>query len=367
MRWRAIVLAGLLGVGCAVQAQDLAAKDGRVVLVMTDGMRWQEVFRGADESLLTKERYYNGRDVSALRGRYLGATAEERRAKLMPFLWSTFVSQGQIYGDQDAGSVASVTNGMNFSYPGYNETLTGYGDPRIDSNDDRPNPNLTVLAWLAKQPGFQGRVAAFGAWHAIANIVNAENCVECVVRAGYDPVEMSPMTKEMKLLNAIKANSPVVWEDEAYDAPVFETAMEYIRIKKPRVLFLSLGETDEWAHAGNYGEYLEAAHRVDGYLKRLWETLQAMPEYKGRTTLIFMVDHGRGPAPEAWKSHGQKVPESKDIFMGFMGRGVPAVGVEKNVQPVTQSQAAATLARYLGLDWNAAEPKAGKPIAGAVR
>lgn len=353
-------------VGCVVvKAQ--GANDTRVVLVMTDGLRWQEVFRGADESLLTKERFYSGRDVSALREKYLGGTAEERRAKLMPFLWGTFIPQGQIYGDRDAGSDASVTNGFNFSYPGYNETLTGHGDPRVDSNDDKPNPNLTVLAWLSKQKGFQGSVAAFGAWHVIANVVNPANCFDCIVNAGYDPVAMSPMTRGMAMMNAVRANSPRVWEDEAYDAPVFESAMEYVRVKKPRVLFLSLGDTDEWAHAGNYGEYVETIHRVDGYLKRLWDQLQSMPEYKGKTTMIFMVDHGRGSAPEEWKSHGEKVQESKYIFMGFTGRGVPAMGVEKNVGPVTQSQAAATLAKYLGMDWNAAESKAGTPVAGAVK
>jgi hypothetical protein len=362
-----MICAMVFGVTAMAWGQARNSEDARVVLVMTDGMRWQEVFRGADESLLTPERYFDKRDVSALKERYLAATAEERRQKLMPFLWSTFVPQGQIYGDRDAGSDAYVTNGFNFSYPGYSETLTGHGDKRIDSNDDRPNPNLTVLAWLSRQTGFQGGVAAFGAWHVIANAVNPEKCVSCMVNAGYDRVDMSPMTNGMKLLNGIKANSPRVWEDEAYDAPVFETALEYIRAKKPRVVFLSLGETDEWAHAGNYGEYLESAHRVDGYMKRLWDELQAMPEYKGKTTMILLVDHGRGSAPEEWKSHGQKVPESKYIFMGFMGRDVPRLGVRSGVAPVTQSQVAATLAKYLGLDWNSQEKQAGQPIAAAVK
>jgi len=53
--------------------------------------------------------------------------------------------------------------------------------------------------------------------------------------------------------------------------------------------------------------------------------------------------------------------------MGFSGRGVPALGLQKNVAPVTQSQAAATLAKYLGLDWNAVEKQAGTPIAGAAK
>lgn len=362
--WKWIWLGAVLACGAIAEAQ--TPNDARVVLVMTDGMRWQEIFRGADESLLIKERYYDGRSVDALRQKYLAGTAEERRRRLMPFLWGTFIPQGQIYGDRDAGSDAFVTNGFNFSYPGYSETLTGHGDPRIDSNDDKPNPNVTVLEWLNRQPEFKGKVAAFGAWETISNIVNAERC-GCAVNVGYRPMEIRPMTATMDLLNEVKANSPRFWDDESFDAPTFYTAMEYIREKKPRVVFLSLGETDDWAHAGNYGEYLESAHRVDGYMKQLWDELESMPEYKGKTSMILLVDHGRGSAPEEWKSHGQKIPESKYIFMGFMGSGVPALGVRKDVAPVTQSQVAATLAKYLGLDCNAEEKRAGAPVAAAVQ
>jgi Type I phosphodiesterase / nucleotide pyrophosphatase len=337
-----------------------------VILVMTDGLRWQEVFRGADERLLVPKRYYDGRSVKELREKYLAATAEERRERLMPFLWKTVVPQGQMYGDRDVHSDASVTNGFNFSYPGYSETLTGHGDPRINSNNNVPNPNVTVLEWLNKQPGLQGQVAAFGAWNVIAGIVNADRC-GFTVNAGYDPLTMEPMTPRLELLNSMKAETPQVWDGEPFDAPTFYTAMEYITEKKPRVLFLSLGETDDWAHAGNYGEYLNAARRVDSYLERLWTTLQAMPEYRGNTTLIFLTDHGRGSGSKDWTSHGQKIPDSKYIFMGFLGPETPALGNRTNVPAVTQSQVAATLARYLGFDWNAEEPKAGMPVAAAVK
>ena len=342
-----------------------ASKNAHVILVMTDGLRWQEVFRGADESLLVPARYYDGRSVTGLKQEYLAATPEQRREKLMPFLWSTFIPQGQIYGDRDKGSDAFVTNGFDFSYPGYSETLTGHGDPRIDSNDNKPNPNMTVLGWLNKQPGLEGKVAAFGAWDVISAVVNPEQC-GCVANAGYEPLKITPSTPRLDLLNAIKAETPRMWEDEAFDTVTFHTAMEYIRVKKPRVLFLSLGDTDEWAHAGNYGEYLNSAHRTDAYMKQLWDELQSMPEYRGNTTMIFLTDHGRGSAPEGWKTHGQKTPESKYIFMGFIGRGVPSRGVRTNVGVVTQSQVAATLAAYLGLDWNAVEEKAGKPVADAL-
>jgi hypothetical protein len=359
----ALLLAIGVGRGGAQQA---ATGEPHVILVMTDGLRWQEVFRGADESLLTPKRYFDGRGVKELQAKYLAATAEERRARLMPFLWKTLVAEGQIYGDRDEHSDASVTNGFNFSYPGYSETLTGHGDPRINSNDNVPNPNVTVLEWVNRQPGFAGQVAAFGAWNVIAAIVNAGRC-GFPVNAGYDPFAMSPMTPRLEELNSWKAETPQVWDGEPFDAPVFYTAMEYIKAKKPRVLFLSLGETDDWAHAGNYGEYLNAANRVDRYLEQLWTTLQAMPEYAGNTTLIFLPDHGRGSGPKDWTTHGQKVADSKYIFMGFLGPKTPALGNRANVPAVTQSQVAATLAKSLGLDWNAEEPKAGLPVADAVR
>ena len=357
------VLVSVGGSGCWGQGATPASARGQsVILVMSDGLRWQEVFRGADESLLTPKNFYDGRSVDGLKQHYLAATPEERRQRLLPFFWSEIAGHGQVFGDRDRGSEASVTNGLNFSYPGYSEVLTGHPDPRVNSNDNIPNPNRTVLEWLNRQPGLEGQVAAFGAWEVIAGIVDAGRC-GFPVNVSYAPFTMSPMTPRLELVNAMKAGSPRIWDDESFDAPTFETAMEYVRAKKPRVLFLSLGETDDWAHAGNYGEYLESAHRVDEDLRELWDTLQAMPEYRGQTTMIFLPDHGRGSGAEDWKSHGEKLPDSKYVFMGFIGAGVAPRGVREEGVPVFSNQIAATLAGVLGEDWDKAEPRAGKPIA----
>src|SRR5437879_1208001 len=135
-----------IATGALVLAQMPAHKTENVIFVMTDGLRWQEVFRGVDPALLNKESGVS--DVEALKKLYWRDTPAQSRAAVMPFLWNTIAKQGQIYGSRDAGSDAFVTNGFNFSYPGYNETLSGFPDPRIDSNENRPNPNVTVLEWL---------------------------------------------------------------------------------------------------------------------------------------------------------------------------------------------------------------------------
>ncbi|MES2462128.1 MAG: alkaline phosphatase family protein [Armatimonadota bacterium] len=336
-------------------------KTENVIFVMTDGLRWQEVFTGADPALMNKE---NGAvsDIPALKQTYWRSTPEARREILLPFLWNTVARRGQIYGNYARGSQVKVTNGFNFSYPGYQETLCGFADPRINSNNPVPNPNETVFEWLHRKPKYRGSVAAFGAWDVFSAIFNARRC-GFPVNAGFEPLtEMRSMTPRVELLNRLKAEMPRPWGGEPYDAITYYTALEYLTQKKPRLLFLSLGETDEWAHEGKYAQYLDSARRVDIYLKNLWETVQNMGQYRNKTTLIVAVDHGRGEAPQAWKGHGAQVKGSENIWMAFLGPDTPPLGERTGGAVVTQNQIAATLAAFLGEDYTAAMPKAGKPI-----
>jgi hypothetical protein len=363
--WRPSALACfvlLFGWGSPLRAQSPAEhKTQHIIFVMTDGLRWQEVFNGAEASLMNKK---NGQvaDEAGLRKAYWRESVEARREALMPFVWQVMAKQGQVFGNREKGSDAYVTNGMFFSYPGYNETLCGFPDPRIHSNDKVLNPNVTVLEWLKNRPSSQGDIATFGAWDVIPYVFNPPRS-HLMTNGGYDPLEsIIPSTPQLELLNHLKAETPRVWGDEPFDAIPFYTAVEYLKAKKPRVLYLSLGETDDWAHAGQYVKYLDSAHRVDAYLRQLWDLVQSMPEYQGNTTLIFSPDHGRGKSPHKWKDHGQKIPDSKYIWMAFLGPDTQPLGERSRITAVTQSQIAATLAAFLGQDYDADVPKAGKPI-----
>jgi hypothetical protein len=339
-------------------------KTENVIVVMMDGLRWQEVFHGVDPELLKTlgpEALGAPKERAAYAEKLYGRkTAEERRQALMPFLWSEVAAKGQIFGNRELGSASEVTNGLNFSYPGYSETLTGFADPRVNSNDNTPNPNATVFEWLNRRPELAGKVAAIGAWEVFNGIFNKDRC-GFVVNAGYDPLTAMPATPEVKLLNRLKAEAVRIWPDEPFDPLPFHTALEYLKAEKPRVLFIGLGETDDWAHFGAYPEYLNAAHRDDSYLRELWELLQSMPEYRGKTTLIALPDHGRGVGAQ-WTDHGESIPESKQTWMAFMGPDTPALGERKQAAKVTESQVAATLAALLGEDYHAAVPKSGAAI-----
>jgi len=350
-------LAAVLGLVClSFAAGEAQAPARNVVIVTLDGFRWQEMFTGADREYFKKEK-----EPGASEKRFWRPTPEERRTALLPFVWGTIATKGQIFGDPSRESRAHVTNGLWFSYPGYNEMLAGVADPRVDSNDKKPNPNITVLEWLNGRPGFQGRVTAFGSWDVLPFILNVDRS-RIAVGTGFTPVPR-PRTERERAINDLATDLPPYWDYGPFDAPIVYAALESLRTDKPRVLYLLLGETDEWAHAGRYDLYLESAFRADRFIHRVWDTLQSLPQYANRTTLLVTTDHGRGATSTDWTDHGRKVPAAESTWIAALGPAVPPLGVRGSVT-VTTSQFAATIAAVVGEDFRAASPAAAQALPG---
>jgi hypothetical protein len=356
------VAASLLTLVILGMASSVAGATGRaenVFVITTDGLRWQEVFRGAEEILISKE-VGRVRDTNALRRDFWRPTPEERRRALMPFFWSEIATNGQLFGNQDRGSAARVTNGKNFSYPGYNELLAGFPDARVDSNDKIPNANVTVFEWLHNKPGFNGRVAAFGCWDVFPSIFNRDRA-RFPIHAGWEIVDAPNPSREA--IHRVLRQTPREWDGVIYDAFMFDAALAHIREHQPRAAYLAFGETDDWAHDGRYDHYLNAAHRFDAFVKQLWEMLQSMPNYRAKTTFLISTDHGRGTGPVAWKSHSQSIPESAFIWIAALGPDIAPLGERANVPEVHLGQLAATAAAALGEDFRKDIPRALPPVA----
>ena len=350
----------LLGSTVPAMAAEHGRRTENILLITLDGLRWQEVFQGADPELMDKS---NGgiQDTNKLRKWFGGGTVEERREALLPFFWTVMAKQGQVFGNQKKGSIARVTNGLKFSYPGYNEMLTGRPDSRVNSNAKILNPNVTVLEWLNGQPAFKNRVAAFCAWDVFPFILNRGRS-GLFVRAGWEWLADSKDSPRAAVLNELSRDTARLWEDEVYDSFIFLAAADYLKKQKPRVFFVSFGETDEWAHAGRYDQTLISARRTDDFIRRLWNLAQSMRQYRGKTTLILTTDHGRGSGPAEWKNHGQNVPGAEDIWMAFLGPDTESLGERSHSSPLTQSQIAATIAAFLGQDFPHSFPEAALAI-----
>jgi hypothetical protein len=359
--WKvAAILAAFGLLAAAAHGKPPALRTRNVVLIVSDGLRWQEVFHGPDHALMN-EACGGVEDAEALRKDFWRETSEEGRETLLPFFWKVIGRQGQLFGNQTAGSLAHDTNKLDFSYPGYNEMITGAPDARMNTNDPVPNPNVSVFEWLNRQKGFEGRVAAFGTWSVFDAIFNRKRS-GLRVCAGWRPEAPCLAPPGPPMLRRLYGTTTRYWADNVWDSFLQAAILDEVRRNKPRVLFVGYGETDEWAHMGRYDLLLQSARSVDGFVAELWNTMQAMPEYRGSTTFLITADHGRGQGLESWKDHGDDVEGASEIWIGALGPDTPALGERVHCEPVTQSQIAATIAALLGYDYRDASPSAAPPL-----
>jgi Type I phosphodiesterase / nucleotide pyrophosphatase len=354
------------GVALLFSPGALAGKTRNVILVIGDGVRWQEVFTGADPMLLNDKAGGSWTPVAELKEKYWDDDPAARRRLLFPFLWNTVALQGQLFGNQAKGSVARVTNTMWFSYPGYNEMSSGIADPRINSNEFGPNPNVTVFEWLNSKPEFAGKVEIFGTWSVFADIFSEERS-KLPVRAGATLVDARDLTPRGRLLTEIYQTTTRLEGSDPYDSFLHVVLREHLKTHRPRVLFVGYGDTDTWPHVGRYDELLEAAHLFDAFVADLWKQVQSIPEYRGQTTMIISADHGRGTGLIDWRDHGVAQKGSDNIWIGVIGPDTPPLGERYNVAPVTQSQIAATVAALVGQDFRAFKPAAAPSLLEALR
>lgn len=343
--------------GCA---QD--KKTENVFLITLDGLRWQELFGGADSTLVGDKKYVG--NTEELKALFWKNGQEARREALMPFFWSTIASEGQLYGNRWQDSKVNCTNQMWFSYPGYNEILSGFADDEaITSNDKIPNPNTTVLEYINQQTGFEGKVAAFGSWDVFPYIVNEERS-GIPVNAGFEKSADQPLSEKEVFLNKLQDEIPSPWGGVRLDAFTHHFMMEYVKKHSPRLVYIAYGETDDFAHDGAYDHYLKSALQTDQFIKEIWDYIQSTPQYKDKTTLLITTDHGRGTVPkETWKGHGASVKNADQIWIAALGPDTKALGSIKG--QYYPNQLAATVAQALGVDYQ--QPKAGKPLPLAVK
>ena len=359
----------------ATTASSKASHAKNLILITIDGLRWQELFGGADENLLNNDKFV--RESSDTKAHFWHDNEEKRRQLLMPFFWNTVAKKGVVIGNRKLGSTMSVSNNWHFSYPGYSEIFTGIADPKINSNEKVPNPHISFIEWLNTQKSFDNKLAAFGSWDVFPYIFNVERN-KMHVNAGFMPAQGYPLSREMKLLNAMQKEIPSPWHNVRLDSFTYRFAKDYLINQKPRVMSISFGETDDFAHDGHYDSYLSSAHQTDKFIEDLWNTIQTTPEYKNKTVLLITTDHGRGSTANDWQHHASEdavkeymkdlntfhhgIIGSENIWFAAMGPSIEAKGQVSTKNEIKQNQIAATALTLLGQNPHAFNPKIGKKI-----
>lgn len=326
-------------------------KTENVIVVTLDGMRWQEIFKGVDGELMNDSLY--NRDKKNMKEKFWADSQEERREKLFPFLWKTVAINGQLYGNRKYDNKIDNANPYWFSYPGYNEIFTGYPDSSVNSNDKNYNVHENVLEFINKQKGYGGHVAAFTTWDVFPFILN-EPRSKIYVNADVDSLNFK--SPALSLLNDMQflTTRPIGVRP---DVITYFAAREYLKEYKPKVLYIAFDETDDFAHAGMYDQYIGSAYAQDAMIADLWKQLQSMPQYKDKTTLLITCDHGRGDKVKSeWQHHGSKISDAHEIWLAVIGPDTKPLGEMKKPMQLYQRQLATTIAKLLGFNFKPDHP-----------
>ncbi len=324
-----------------------------IIIVTTDGFRWKEVFEGADASILSNEKYV--KDTALLRQLYWDEKLTDRRKLLMPFVWNIIEKQGAIYGNKHFGNEVSIANPYKFSYAGYNELFTGYADRAVITNKARYNKNQTILDFINEQPAYNNNVAAFASWKLFDYIFNKPS-TGIFLNSGYHAIQHDSLTVTEKLINGIQEDLFDSIISTRNDMLTFVAAKDYMKTQHPKVLYIAFGETDEYAHHGNYDGYLQSANAVDSYLSQLWYLVNSDPFYKNNTNLIVTTDHGRGDGKNSWTRHDMFTNGSSNTWLMTLGPQFEIKGEVKTRTEINTEQIPQTIAQILGFNFISNHP-----------
>lgn len=257
----------------------------KVVLITLDGVRWQEIFYGTDTFL------YHGQKISA--------------RELLPNLYHYFVDNGIAVGKE---SNFIATGPMHISLPGYLEIMRGHPSTDCQTNEcESPvlDDNMTYLF---------DESAVFASWDPIRKTVPTKYVVNCGRSYRSDAWKKADLED--------KKDFPEYWDSEYRpDFLTQEAALNYFQYYNPDFFWISLGDTDEWAHAGNYEQYLEALKAADKFVGQVIKMVESAPD-KQSYTFVVTADHGRNLF---WHNHGPE-PESARDWLMMTGRGIPKNG-----------------------------------------
>ena len=315
-----------------------------VILVTVDGARWQEIFAGVEARRAEAHGMLSCNQLDA--------------DELMPNLHGRLIAGGVALGAPGRGAPV-ISSGPNFvSLPGYLEIATGRVGSGCASNLCGAVREPTLLDELHVGAGLDvGEVAVISSWERIERAA-AHDLRGITISAGRhagptrDRLRVSPMASRLLDEAAGSRPGPGLF-DYRPDRYTGELALQYLTARRPRFLWVGLGDTDEHAHHGDYPSYLEALQYVDRFLGKLASTLDGMEGYGADTTVFVTADHGRS---NEFSGHGRGAPESSRVWLVAWGGAIDGRGAISRSRVTRLADVAPTVRQLLGLP---ADPSAG--------
>jgi len=142
----------------------------------------------------------------------------------------------------------------------------------------------------------------------------------------------------------VRTNAPVTGDEFT-----FLVSAEVMRRFAPSLLVITFSDM-EVAHFGSYSLYLAGIRTVDRLIAEVWNHAQALPSYKGNTTLIVLPEFGRdldGSTTNGFFNHRQNDDSTRLTWMMCMGDAVRKAQVIE--RRTNQTDICPTIARLFGI------------------
>ncbi len=321
-------------------------KRQNVILITLDGVRYHEIFGGVQRS------------------REIG---EPKHTPILPKVERVFREHGFVFGDRNrrGGSTMKISNRISLSQPGYRSILTGDFEEQCRGNGCGVIDRETIIDRLMDE-GFESRdVATFASWDVIDRCLESKTprAVKSIAFEsvqGLTGVESSPF---LEIEERARADRPH-WGGSRRDTYTFEMGLKYLKTYRPRFLYLSFVDTDEYAHEDNYPGYVGALRDFDQRFVQLMDTLRSLGEYGQETSIVITTDHGRGRW-FIWKNHSREWIDSTRVWALVL----PSPGLRERSElrrsdrrRFAHVDIRPTLETLLGLEPRAAGPGKGRSL-----
>ena len=298
-------------------------KGPNVVMLTLDGVRNQEFFRGTDS--------FHRRKI-----------ARPQRGSIFKKFWKDHAQDGVVLGHKESHTIASQ---VAISLPSYQAIMTGHATDCRNNSCGQVKED-TIFDRLQKELKLSEKdLAIFASWQGMKFSVS-KSPRDHQLFIYPDIVKSESLPKGILELQEKAMGDLPAWKESRKDHYTFEMGIEYLEKFCPRVLYISLVDSDEFGHANDYPGYINSLKIYDGYIDRLISTLNKLGAYGDQTTLIVTTDHSRGEGSR-WTSHGYDDNANKNVFLFATGRGIKKLGKEKS--KTTHGQIKPTIEYLMGL------------------
>lgn len=307
----------------------------QIVVLALDGVRYQDVFGGADPELARRHG--------------LAPDRTPRASELMPALYELMHRQGAALGAPGFGSAISASGPDFVSLPGYSEILTGSRASGCENNACSGTRALSIADELAQPSRGGWHTAVVTSWPDIARV--AAKSERVAVSSGRHGGATRDWFRRSDGARAAlgRAENEAPWPghgDFRRDRFTAELALAYLREQSPSFMFVSLGEPDELAHQGNYAGYLDALRQADEHIGELKALLDQRAQQGMKTALFVTTDHGRA---DNFRDHGHDHAESARVWLAAYGSAIGARGLVRAPVGRRLADIAPTVRQLFGL------------------